>query len=397
MSSRSKTLIGGALAVIFVITMVNTNAIVSLSNRVERSLGDKVSYSGSVMPEYYVGDQRASVLPGVGDEIFYPEPEDPEGGGVYEVFFANGLCATISETASNPGTTYIDTNGQLRCNVGVVGPSSGDSNIIQVNPVTGQLIISGTSATATTAMKLHALGYVNQSKMAPWPPGNISEMLKVFQRDNGISQTGTVDKLTIAALDARVASLRVWKTEMKYKISSQDHIIGRQQAALGTTMGTDIPEPGGGGYLITVYTNNFLENTCTATTTNTETGQTYGITIDGLCGTGVNTNDPILNMINFQTREGRATGNGTLATATKLSLLGYMSGQSKMAPWPPTNIAEEIKAFQRDNGISQTGTAGPLTTAALDAKIANLRAELVETKYWVSSYEDIIKGTNSTR
>lgn len=394
MSKKSKHILGGVVALLFIVSIVNTQAIISLSKKVESALSQKVAYvtdraqtGNRVMGEYYVGNQTASVLPGIGDEIFYPEPEDPEGGGVYEIFFGNGLCAIVTETTSTPGTTFTSNeDGQLHCNSdnpGLANPGDGQG-IIQVNPQTGLVVISGVS-TASTAMKLHVLGYGDQSKMAPWPPTNISEMLRAFQRDNGISQTGTVGTLTTRVLDSKVNSLMVWKTEKKYKIYSQDYAV-RQQAALGI-MGVDVPEPGGGGYIIEVYTPNVLEGTCTLSYTNTDSGASGSTTWEGPCDpppASGPTNDPILNMINFQTREGRATGNGTLATATKLSLLGYMSGQSKMAPWPPTNLSEIIKTFQKNNGISPTGTAGPLTTAALDARIANLRAELVSTKYYVN-------------
>ncbi len=124
MSSRSKALIGGALAIIFVITVANTNATAQLSKAVNNVNSRVASLPTQVQEsypqeEYYVGGQQAA-LGLVGVDI--PEPDDEGGGGYWIYIGSDGdlHCARRNPSESPPMPGKLQARPATRCEVLVV-------------------------------------------------------------------------------------------------------------------------------------------------------------------------------------------------------------------------------------------------------------------------------------
>ncbi len=215
MSSMSKVLVGGVLALLAVVSVVNTQAIVAISDSVRNNQPKVAVQQPPMMQEYYVGSQTASVLPGVGDEIFYPEPEDPDGGGIWPFVIqtSSTTCEIVwmwdDGTPTGGGSSGTWSNGGCHFNT-AASPNSGSgaSSSINISTPRGTLSISGSSTTLVYQYKLMVAGYLDLDQLTGKMDTTTQTALRSFQKANGISQSGTFGPLTRTALDAKMAQLK---------------------------------------------------------------------------------------------------------------------------------------------------------------------------------------------
>ncbi len=217
MSSRSKALIGGALAIIFVITVANTNATAQLSKAVNNVNSRVASLPTQVQEsypqeEYYVGGQQAA-LGLVGVDI--PEPDDEGGGGYWIYIGSDGdlHCAyMIDSTLFINGSLTFSTssNGQTTwtCAGASAAPATPNGGGIHFDYMVGMdtVQVSG-GVVHVMQFQLFLLGYLYPEEMTGLMDTNTTNAVTAFQKAYGLPSTGRYGEQTKAAVD-RVLSSR---------------------------------------------------------------------------------------------------------------------------------------------------------------------------------------------
>lgn len=215
MSSNSKKLLGGVIGVLAIISVLNTNAIIGLTNEVRnQSQAQRVVYVSEplqaqqeIYKTFDSGNQQAalaSLKPTIVDD-------DNEGYIVYWLEnMDGGRCALHADTyEGNPPvmTNSTITYGNQDGGGGCVTPTIAGGNIITA-VVNGVLSISGGTPVTIMQYKLALVGFLPLENITGKNDLVTQAALKAFQTANKISATGTYGPLTKAALDSKIQGVK---------------------------------------------------------------------------------------------------------------------------------------------------------------------------------------------
>ena len=199
--------VGGLFALLFIAQAVQVGAISKISNAVAWN-NNAVSKQSVVMNQMISSQNQMAA---VGAMVAEPEPDY----GGYFLYSVNGvvLCGYVyggalymdgqpsgAGTVDN-GNTYQGCNG-----AGPAGVSSGANglNLLLSNDT---YVISG-GMIPVMQFKLFLLGYINGGQITGKIDIATQDALKVFQKNRGLSQTGTYGPQTQIALDSVVSAIK---------------------------------------------------------------------------------------------------------------------------------------------------------------------------------------------
>lgn len=223
MNNVGKKVFGGVIAVVAIVSLVNTSAIIKLADTV-RSQGEaqKVAYAQPVQQEYYVGNQQAA-LGTLGAEIVEDEPS-----GLVIVISYNGNNCTISIiydsglTSTDSGSTVYGSNGTpIGCSTLVGGDT------LEITSINNQLSVNSSSSALANQLKLVLFGYLTPAQLTGKWDAATQTALKYFQKLNGITQTGTMGPLTNSAFSKAMLYVRgeaITGTRFNFSTGSQGSV-----------------------------------------------------------------------------------------------------------------------------------------------------------------------------
>lgn len=214
MSNNGKKFLGGVIALVAIITLVNTTAIVELSKAMRGGAqSERVVYvptQTAPMQEYYEYNQQAA-LGTLGTEVI-----EEDGGGIilYTISISSSCLMTWSAVNTETGATSSGeqqgiSNGNGGCTFAEnVGLSDNTNPItISLNASLG-MSISSPSSTTALQFKLAILGYLSIDKISGHLDSDTQNAIKSLQKSNKITQTGSMGPLTTTALAKAMSSVK---------------------------------------------------------------------------------------------------------------------------------------------------------------------------------------------
>lgn len=210
---------------------------------------------------------------------------------------------------------------------------------------------------------LKTLGYLSGAADGAFGSGT-EAAVKAFQKNHNLTQDGLVGSSTRAQISAAVKD-KIERESKVLKLGSKGDKVRALQTnlnSLGYKAGTPDGQFGSGTQDAVIRFQ-----------------RTYGLTADGQAGP--NTLDAITKTLNYQNKGILSRGQVSESVASlqrNLKTLGYLSGTADGAFGSDTETA--IKAFQKDNGLTQDGLVGTSTKAKIINAVNNKKDETQPTK-----------------
>lgn len=239
-----------------------------------------------------------------------------------------------------------------------------DSAAVKPGEVAGNVLQMGDKGDEVKALQdaLKAKGYLTGASDGSFGSATASA-LKGFQRANGLPVTGVADDATRAALldenaaamtDATVTTANLYEALKKGDSGTSVKALQEKLKALGYLTGTADGKYGAG---TEAAVKRFQKAFSLA-----ETGTADPETLAAIYGAKV----PVILLARG------AKGDDVSALQQKLKALGYLTGTADGQYGAGT--VKAVEAFQKDNGLEQTGRVDEDTMAALNAKEIPARA-----------------------
>lgn len=211
----NKKIVGGLLGILFVTSMVQTNAILKMQNVANAPRTQNVAMT-PVADYQYDFNQRAAV----GTLNTTPSDPTPQGYILYTNRQGRIRCAYIAVvnghwdyysggspfgTGGNVGELYSSAG----CHGATVGGISTGSNglDIELSPSKTSFDVSG-GVIPVMQFKLFLLGYLESEQVTGKLDATTKSALMSFQKNRGLSQTGTYGPQTEVALDSVISSIQ---------------------------------------------------------------------------------------------------------------------------------------------------------------------------------------------
>lgn len=192
----NKKIVGGLLALMFVCQIAQTSAILNLYAKAKSPATNEPPVGVANLSQNLEGVRGSQVaVPVYWMHTFTPMDN---GNCLYSVFGFN-----------SDGNIESQTHEQISggCPGSASAPVGDSIGTVAVTVRDGQTVVTGSSPDIEAQYKLIMLGYLDQKYLSN-KLGTVAQgALKAFQKEMGISQTGTYGPQTKSALDKAVAGL----------------------------------------------------------------------------------------------------------------------------------------------------------------------------------------------